>query len=65
MSGVLTSNLHDDVNPNDSNEVEYDAAINGVESLILSLACEGIDVSTPEFVSAINTTLDKIANFYL
>ncbi len=40
------------------------AAIDGMESLILALACAGQDVKSPQFIEAIQTTLDAIGNQY-
>jgi len=42
----------------------HDAAIDGVESLLLSLACAGVDLSTPQVKAAVQTTLDAIDNNY-
>lgn len=33
-----------------------------IESLLLALACSGVDLSTPACVHAINTAVDAIAN---
>jgi hypothetical protein len=43
---------------------EYNVAIDGMESLILGLACAGVDVSTPQFRDGIISALDAIANNY-
>jgi hypothetical protein len=37
-------------------------AIDGIESLILAAACQGIDVTTPAFVAAIETAVEAAAN---
>ena len=42
--------------------VEYNSAVDGVESLILALAMEGYDISDPKFISALNTTMDALSN---
>jgi hypothetical protein len=42
----------------------YNAAIDGLTSLILSLACEGVDVGTREFEKAVETTVDKIIDVF-
>lgn len=44
--------------------IMYNAAINGVESFILALACEGVKVDGPEFHRALQTVLDKFGNHY-
>lgn len=38
------------------------AQINAIESFILALACEGIDVSDSKFAAAIGTCLEAIEN---
>jgi len=40
----------------------YNAAIDGMESLLLALACEGVDVTGPAFGKAVLTVLDKLGN---
>lgn len=59
-SGQITSNLHDKTAGR-----KYNAAINGLESLVLAQACAGIDVETPEYMEALTTALDAIENSYL
>lgn len=57
----ITSTFGKDIG---SSEHEYAAALNGVESLILSLYCAGIDVTTPKFCEALEATLEAIENNY-
>ncbi len=40
----------------------YNRAIDGSESLVLACACAGVDIDSPEFVAAINTSIESIAN---
>ena len=42
----------------------FNAAVHGVESFLLALACKGVKVDGPKFVKALETTLDQIANHY-
>lgn len=42
----------------------FNAAVDGMESLLLALACEGVQVDGKQFKKAITTALDKIANEY-
>lgn len=63
LGGSIKTNLHD--GPKTIDGGEYEDAIDGMESLILSAACAGVDVSTPQFVEAIQTTVDNLANKYL
>lgn len=60
-SGTITSALTDDF---DDQNLEYEAAINAVESLILSCACAGVDITSKKFIEAIDTTIDAIGNTY-
>lgn len=40
----------------------FNGAVDGVESLILSLACNGVDVESDTFQDAVNGCLDAIGN---
>ena len=61
-SGTITSSLTDD---KFDNETESEtAAINAWESMILSCACAGVDITSKEFLNAIETTVEKIFNEY-
>jgi hypothetical protein len=42
----------------------YNAAIDGLESLILAHACAGIDVASPGYVEGIETAVDAVANHF-
>jgi hypothetical protein len=57
-SGTITSDLH----TNQSEDELYNSAMDGVESLILSCACAGIDIETPEFLEAIETSVEACSN---
>ena len=64
-NGQVSSILHED--PADCVDVdcdpsEYNAAIDGIESFILALACEGVDLSKPEFSRALETAVESCAN---
>jgi len=41
---------------------EYNNAMNGIESLLLALALEGIDVSSLAFVDALEVAQESVAN---
>ena len=60
--GSLSSNLH--IDEPEGDEKLYEAAINGLESLILSLASEGVDIATPSFVRSIEDSVQAIENHY-
>ncbi len=42
----------------------YNAAIDGLESLILAHACAGIDVTSPAYIEGIETAVEAIVNYY-
>jgi hypothetical protein len=43
-------------------DVEYNAAIDGLESLILAMHCAGMDIANNKMAEAIQTAVDAIAN---
>lgn len=47
--------------PDDEASHLYNAACDGLESLVLGCACAGIDVSTPQFIQAIQGSVQAIA----
>ena len=40
----------------------YEACVDGVESLLLALACAGVDVESKQFKAGLESALDAIAN---
>lgn len=53
----------DEVYDAEGNAIEddaYDAAVDGMESLLLSMACAGIDLNDPRIHKAVETALDAI-----
>ena len=60
-SGTITSDLKQDTTAED---VEYVAAIDALESLVLAHACAGIDVTTPAYIEGIETAVEAIAKQY-
>jgi len=58
-SGSIASDLRE---PKTAANRQYNAAIDGVESLILAHACAGIDVESPAYIEGIETAVDAIAN---
>ena len=42
--------------------LEYNLIVDGIEALILAAACEGINVSSPAFVAAIETAVEAATN---
>jgi len=57
-SGVIVSNLHDKTAV-DVNDKEFSACMDGIESLILALACAGVDIESPEVIQAIETSVQS------
>jgi hypothetical protein len=60
-SGSIVSDLRD---PDTAANQQYNAAIDGLESLILAHACAGVDVESSAYVEGIETAVDAIANEY-
>ena len=52
----------DDITEEVSNRLQYNAAIDGLESFIIACAGEGVDVDTPAFKAAIGVALEGINN---
>lgn len=58
--GAITSDLKSAA-PN-AGEARFNAAIDGLESLILAHACAGVDVESPAYVEGIETAIEAITN---
>jgi hypothetical protein len=58
-SGSIVSELRE---PETAASRQYNAAIDGLEALILAHACAGVDVESPAHVEGIETAVDAIAN---
>lgn len=63
--GTITSELHElgdepgmDTDPKD---VLYDAAIDGLEAMILAQAVAGVDITDPAYLSGVETAVQTIA----
>ena len=46
----------------DPGDTEFNSAVDGLEALVLALACEGMDMQTPEMGRAITTAVESMAN---
>ena len=55
-AGSISSDLKE------SDDDLYNAAIDGLESLILAHACAGIDVRSPAYLEGVETAIDAVAN---
>jgi hypothetical protein len=72
--GSITSDLHEEANlekfKEDTEELAceinacnvYNAAMDGIEALILSHAQAGIDITTPEYLEGIESAVQGCAN---
>jgi hypothetical protein len=58
-SGSIVSDLRE---PDTAANRQYNAAIDGLESLILAHACAGVDVESSAYLEGIETAVDAIAN---
>jgi len=58
-SGSIVSDLRE---PETAANRQYNAAIDGLEALILAHACAGVDVESPAYLEGIETAVDAIAN---
>jgi hypothetical protein len=58
-SGSIISELRE---PETAANRQYNAAIDGLEALILAHACAGVDVESPAYVEGIETAVNAIAN---
>jgi len=50
--------------PVEEEEITFNAAIDGLESFLLSLACEGIDLHDSRIKRALETALESIGNHF-
>ena len=58
-SGSITSDLRA---AGTASNRQFNAAIDGLESLILAHACAGVNVESPAYVEGIETAVEAIAN---
>ena len=54
--------LEENLKSNNPKDVAYDAAISGMESLLLTLSSEGVELSIPAVNAAVQTAAEAIAN---
>ena len=60
--GSITSLLHEDEDPEDMEIRYYNSAMDGIESIILSHAIAGIDITTPEYKEGIESAVQGCAS---
>lgn len=61
-ASVRTVGVRED--PDDPENELFNAAVDGLESLLLALYAEGVDVTSKEAVEAINTALCELGDRY-
>lgn len=65
QGGNLVNGIpREEADPDDPEDdpAEYNAAMDGIESLILAHACAGINVTSPAYVEGIETAVQACAN---
>ena len=62
---IITSNLKDGDPVNEGGDVEFDAAADAIEALVLAHAVAGVDVQSKAYLEGLETALDSIANQFL
>lgn len=64
--GTIETNLKNAIAKQDADEQLWNAVFNirmeAIESLLLALACAGVDLDSPEFMDGILTTMDGLVN---
>jgi len=63
-SGTINSGLKEVLIGSEPSESDFEihGAVQALESLILAHACAGLDISTPAYVTGIETCLEALAN---
>jgi len=60
--GAISSELHEEPDPNsnyrDPGPIEFNAAMDGIESMILGHAYAGIDITTAAYIRGIQTAVE-------
>jgi len=59
--GVISSDLFW-LPSKDDKENEFEAAINGLEAVVLGHACAGVDIESPAYIEGIESAAEAIAN---
>lgn len=56
--GVITSSAIENEKTSNGKNSEYNAFLDGLESVLLAMACNGVDVESSSVTLAFNTALD-------
>jgi hypothetical protein len=59
-AGTITSDLHEVGVRADT--ALYNAAIDGLESMILGHACAGMDITTPAYLEGVEVAIEAVCN---
>jgi hypothetical protein len=59
---IFHSNLKQGLPPIDEEDVEFLAAMDAIESMILAHACAGIDITEEAYINGIRTAVEACAN---
>ncbi len=62
-SGKIGSDLWDGIDPED--EEVFKAVVDTIESLVLALACAGVDIQSKKFISGLETAIESVSNKWL
>lgn len=65
IPSIITSNLKDGDPVNEGGDVEYDAAIDAIESLILAHAKAGVKIDSKEYIAGLEVAIETVANQFL
>ena len=60
--GAVTSQGFKTDHAMDEEDVAWNASVDAIESLLLAMAMEGIDLDTPAMRTALQTTLEAMSN---
>jgi len=62
LGGNINTELHEEAVEEDDDPTEYNAAMDGIEALILAHACAGIDIESPAYIEGIESAVQACAN---
>ena len=62
LGGSITSDLKEEASDNNEGGELYNAAIDGIESMILGHAISGIDIESPKYLEGIEAAVGGCAN---
>ena len=60
---ITERTIRSNIKTGDPNDMEFDAAVDGIESLLLAMACEGVDLSSQAVQRAVETALTAASEY--